>query len=148
MVASGALGRFQGLPWEDVPPTPWGFPELLDRFYTGPVLRSWLSSQGVDVSRITETSGLRDPADNDRVGGVGNSAHMHGLGKDYSGAQISARGSELAAAFMREFPDSYAYFSGRHLHMNLSRALGWSLFGRALLVLVVFLYLGVRLWRK
>ncbi len=84
VLVDGVLGRFAGLPEEQIPPPPeWLALYLYGLFRV--YLHGFMTRHGVTEYRVT--SGYRKPAHNEAVGGAKNSAHVHGLGED---VQITA----------------------------------------------------------
>ncbi len=82
---------------------------------------------------VVVTSTYRDPAHNADIGGVGNSAHLHNLAKDYvlqdaNGAFLPAsKAKEVFASFILPYWQGFTQFEaatskqGYHIHANLSR---------------------------
>lgn len=74
------------------------------------------------------TSGYRDPAHNSKVGGVGNSAHLHGLAYDFI-LKFKDSGKVVPTSQFKKVFDDYiapnwpgfALWEEDHVHVNLSR---------------------------
>ncbi len=139
VVFDGLLGRFDDVPDQEVPPPP----EWLGLYMYGlfrPRLAAFLSKQGVE--QYVVTSGYREPSKNEQVGGVKNSAHMHGLGADvvvgdWPGDLDAAA---LVHAWVTE-TGGYAASESDHIHFNYPRAWGWRVIRWLALAVVLLLLL-------
>ena len=65
------------------------------------------------------TSGVRDPDHNDLVGGVEDSAHIHGLAVDIACTTSRNRFRMVSAAYLAGFRRIGCY--PRHLHLDVDR---------------------------
>ncbi len=88
---------------------------------------SWFKDKYLPAFDVVETSGYRSAAHNAEVGGAANSAHVHGLARDFILAYKDGRPvpERQARAVFDEFilPNwpGYALWEGDHVHVNLSR---------------------------
>lgn len=132
VLLDGILGRFSGLPEKDVPPPPEWLARYL-HFMVSDYVERFRDRLPSGVSfRIT--SGFRDPARNERVGGAANSAHIHGLAVDV--VANSATGARIISELWRREFGGVAIIESDHVHLNLPRAWGWKVI-RALAVVLV-----------
>lgn len=144
----GVTGGYSDLSETQIPPPP----EFLALWVYGMFrskLRLFMDALGIEDYRIT--SGFRDPAKNEAVGGERNSAHLHGLGADVviPAAELLRLGLSRRAVAQKweDATGGFAQDEGDHVHFNLPRSAGWAAirFGAVLLVLVLLIIL-VLVW--
>lgn len=122
LLVDGLMGRFSGLPEKLIPAPPVWLARYLHTMLLVHVegFRGRLPA-GVSF-RIS--SGFRDPEHNQRVGGAANSAHMHGVAVDI--VANSAKSAKIIHELWLRESGGAAIIESDHVHLNLSRAWGWS----------------------
>lgn len=104
---------------KDIPPPPEWMARILSAVSVE-LAKRWLEKDmGLDPSAYRITSTYRDPANNARVGGARNSAHLHGLAVD-----VVITPATLRRRIVEAWPYGYAEDEGDHVHLNVSRRMG------------------------
>lgn len=117
---------------EEIKVTPPRFPltiainQAIADFYFNYFMNKYLPQYGY---RITSTT--RSPADNIRVGGASNSAHLHGLAIDFvlmeagTGKNVTRGESQnIFNSIIKPKWPGFALWESDHIHVNLSRKIG------------------------
>jgi len=87
----------------------------------------WFRSKYLPAFDVQVTSEYRDQAHNREVGGADNSAHVHGLARDFILKYKDGRVVPVAQAkavfdeFIAPNWPGFALWEGDHIHVNLSR---------------------------
>lgn len=91
------------------------------------IVMDWFKSKYLPAFKVVYTSGTRTAEKNAQVGGAKNSAHVHGLARDFilyrkDGAALTEKeGKMIFDEFI--FPNwpGFALWEGDHVHVNLPR---------------------------
>lgn len=111
----------------NIPPPSFPLVAQVNQAYTDFVFRRWFA-KNFPGYEVEETGGLRTQERNAQVGGANNSAHLHGLAKDFaikkSGRVLSV--PEHQALYTAVVVPTWPGFtefdpSNNHIHVNLTR---------------------------
>ncbi len=91
------------------------------------IVMDWFKAKYLPAFKVVMTSGTRTAEKNAQVGGAKNSAHVHGLARDFvlyrpDGTKLAEKeGKMIFDEFILPNWPGFALWEGDHVHVNLPR---------------------------